>query len=115
MNIQEILETAKQFAIDYLDNVSQRRVFPSPESLQQLNELSFPLPDSQKNPLDILEQLNRLGSSNTVCSNGGRYFGFVFGGSLPAALGANWLATAWDQNAVFKVSSPIAAQIEKIA
>jgi glutamate/tyrosine decarboxylase-like PLP-dependent enzyme len=80
-----------------------------------LNELSIPLPEAPTDTMEILEILNRVGSANTVRSNGGRYFGFVFGGSLPSTLGANWLASAWDQNAVFKVSSPIAAQLEKVS
>jgi glutamate/tyrosine decarboxylase-like PLP-dependent enzyme len=46
---------------------------------------------------------------------GPRFFGFVLGGSLPAALGANWLAGAWDQNTGLHNSTPATAQIERIA
>jgi glutamate/tyrosine decarboxylase-like PLP-dependent enzyme len=115
MSNEQLLEAAKQYAADYLNKLPQQPVFPSTTSLQMLNELSIPLPDAAKDPIEILDMLNRIGSANTVRSNGGRYFGFVFGGSLPATVGANWLATAWDQNVSFKVSSPIAAQLEKVS
>jgi glutamate/tyrosine decarboxylase-like PLP-dependent enzyme len=49
-----------------------------------------------------------------MATTGGRYFGFVIGGSLPVATAANWLAAAWDQNAALRVMSPIAAELEDV-
>ena len=59
--------------------------------------------------------LDEIGSPATVATAGGRYFGFVVGGVLPATLAANWLAGAWDQNAGLVVMSPIAAKLEEVA
>jgi glutamate/tyrosine decarboxylase-like PLP-dependent enzyme len=110
-----VLDAAKEYAVSYLDELRGRRAFPSAESLKDLEQLSMPLPNSAKKPEEVIEILHSIGSPNTVASNGGRYFGFVFGGSLPVALAANWLVSAWDQNGVFKISSPITAQLEKVA
>src|SRR5664279_3026905 len=107
MNENQVLDIAKEYAIRYLNELPAKRAFPNEEALKELENLSIPLPDSSKNPEEVLEILNSIGSPNTVASNGARYFGFVFGGTLPVALAANWLAGAWDQNAVFKISSPI--------
>jgi glutamate/tyrosine decarboxylase-like PLP-dependent enzyme len=115
MKEYKILDLAKKYATKYLDELPGRRVFPDEKSLKELEKLVVPLPDSSTNPREVLEILNKIGSRNTVASNGGRYFGFVFGGTLPVSLAANWLASAWDQNAVFKISSPIATQLEKVA
>jgi len=50
-----------------------------------------------------------------MAKTGGRFFGFVTGDCLPAALAASWLVSAWDQNAAHHVQSPVAAQLEETA
>src|SRR5690349_18329265 len=109
MKENRLLNIAKDYATEYLNKLPDRRVFPHADALKELDKLLIDLPPQSRAPEEVLELLHTIGSANTVASNGGRYFGFVFGGSVPAALAANWLAAAWDQNAVFKVSSPIAA------
>jgi glutamate/tyrosine decarboxylase-like PLP-dependent enzyme len=80
-------------------------------ALEQLDE---PLPLSPSDPSDVIAKLDEIGSAATVATTGGRYFGFVIGGMVPAALAANWLAAAWNQNAALRVMSPIAAELEEV-
>src|SRR4029077_10923983 len=63
---------------------------------------------------EIIRLLDEIGSPATVTSTGGRYFGFVTGGVLPAALAAHWLARAFERHAAFTVMSPVAAALEEI-
>ena len=74
-----------------------------------------PSPTHPASPEAVIELLDRVGSPATVATAGGRFFGFVHGGCLPAALAANWLAGAWDQNAVLYATSPIGSRLEEVA
>jgi glutamate/tyrosine decarboxylase-like PLP-dependent enzyme len=79
-----------------------------------LAEFHESFPSSPSDPREVIARLDELGSPVTVTTTGGRYFGFVNGGMLPAALAASWLAGAWNQNAALRVMSPIAAELEEV-
>lgn len=112
--MKKFLEQVASYSVEYLSSLKERRVGPSEEDLKLLSKLDLPLQDESIDAGEVIELLNEVGSRTTVASNGGRYFGFVIGGSLPVSLAANWLAGAWDQNAGLFVATPISAYIEDI-
>jgi glutamate/tyrosine decarboxylase-like PLP-dependent enzyme len=113
--VEHLIADAARRAAHYLSTLDTRPVAPAPAAVARLAELAGPLPDDSADPAAVLALLDEIVSPATVASAGGRYFGFVTGGSLPAALAANWLAGAWDQNAFSSVSSPAGAALEEIA
>jgi glutamate/tyrosine decarboxylase-like PLP-dependent enzyme len=110
-----LLKHAARDAVDYLEGVDERPVAPTPEAVAGLAALRGPLPPGPTSPEAVLHLLNEFGSPATVANGGGRYFGFVNGGCLPAAMAAAWLVSAWDQNAAMQVQSPVAAALEETA
>jgi glutamate/tyrosine decarboxylase-like PLP-dependent enzyme len=113
--MDDLLNDAARRAARYLADLDTRRVWPSGEAVERLRGFDEPLPDGPSDPAETLARLDELGSPAAVASAGGRYFGFVTGGSLPASLAANWLAGAWDQNAFGVISSPVGAMLEDVA
>jgi glutamate/tyrosine decarboxylase-like PLP-dependent enzyme len=106
----DVLNQAHRLARSYLDGLRDRHVGGSdPEGLRR------PLTDAGVSPADVLEQLAADADPGLVASAGPRYFGFVIGGSLPVAVGADWLVSAWDQNACLYTTSPAAAVAEEVA
>ncbi|MFI4974290.1 MAG: pyridoxal phosphate-dependent decarboxylase family protein [Caulobacterales bacterium] len=111
----QVLGAAHVMALDYLDGVCARQVTPTAEALRGLCRFDEALPGAASDPVDTLRLLHAAGSPATMASQGGRYFGLVVGGALPAAVGAEWLATAWDQLAFTDVTSPVAIKLEAVA
>jgi glutamate/tyrosine decarboxylase-like PLP-dependent enzyme len=109
-----LLETAER-AINYLDSLGERSVAPAADDIERLSLFDEPLPDKSSDPQSVLRMLDEIGSPATMASAGGRFFGFVMGGSLPAALACNWLAGAWDQDAGMQVASPVSAALESVS
>jgi glutamate/tyrosine decarboxylase-like PLP-dependent enzyme len=112
--MQDLIEDTAGRAIRYLESLKERRVAPPPEAVERLSGFDVPLQEEPITAMQVLEEVDELGSAATVASAGPRYFGFVTGGTLPAALAATYLAGAWDQNAVFHVASPTTAYLEEV-
>ena len=110
-----LLADAAERARRYLGGVADRPVFPAAGAIAGLDRLDFALPDTGMAPGEVIDLLDRAGSPATVASAGPRYFGFVTGGALPAAVAAAWMSAAWDQNAAMAVMSPVAARLDAVA
>ena len=113
---ERLLNKAKTQALDYLNSIGDRHVFPTVSDLETLeSQLDVDLPLHSSKSVSALEFLHTYGSPASVASSGPRYFGFVTGGTLPGVLAANWLATTWDQNCFGRRSGPGIALIESAA
>jgi glutamate/tyrosine decarboxylase-like PLP-dependent enzyme len=109
-----LLDEAAARAQRYLAGLEHRPVAPGRDAVAGLDAFDEPLPEGPVDPADTLARLDDLGSPATVATAGGRYFGFVIGGSLPVTVAASWLAAAWDQNAALPVMSPVAARLHEV-
>ena len=113
-DVQALLADAAQRAGRYVAALDERPVAPDGAALAGLARFDEPLPEAPGDPAATLALLDEAGSAATVASAGGRYFGFVIGGSYPVAVAAGWLATAWDQNVALPVMSPVAARLHDV-
>jgi glutamate/tyrosine decarboxylase-like PLP-dependent enzyme len=111
---RKLLKAVAEKAIRYVSRIDQRNVNPSAADLAALSGFHEPFPSGPSDSHEVLEKLDEIGSPATVAMTGGRYFGYVIGGILPAALAANWLAATWNQNAALRVMSPVAAEVEDV-
>ena len=110
-----LLDDFSTRAKKYLSEKDYQPVYPDASSIEALQYLNSPLQEEPIDASEILSLLDDYGSPATVQSSGGRYFGFVIGSTLPAAMSAKLLATVWDQNAALSIMSPVASLLEEIS
>jgi glutamate/tyrosine decarboxylase-like PLP-dependent enzyme len=110
-----VMRRAFELADEHLGTLRDRPVRAQATYEDLVAALDEPLPEQGEDEVAVLEHLVATAGPGVVANPGPRYFGFVTGGALPAALASDWLASAWDQNAFSRVSSPGAAAIEAVA
>ena len=112
---RDLLQRTQDLAIEFLRTLDQRPVGPPVDFTTLTARAGGPLPNDGEDAAQVIEHLARAIDPGLIATPGPRYFGFVIGGALPAALAADWLTSAWDQNAFSFASSPAAAAVEDIA
>ncbi|MFE4194509.1 pyridoxal phosphate-dependent decarboxylase family protein [Paenarthrobacter sp. NPDC056912] len=109
------LERAMVHATDWLASVPDRPVRPKVDADQVAASLATILPDGATDPADVVDELAALAEPGLMAIQSGRFYGWVMGGTLPAAMAADWLVSAWDQNTGLRFATPAAAAIEESA
>jgi glutamate/tyrosine decarboxylase-like PLP-dependent enzyme len=112
--MNDLLAAAHRHATSWLSFLPTRPVRATFSSTQLHELLGGPLPQQGTNPETVLDTVARAAQHGAVATPGPRYFGFVIGGSLPAALAADWLVSAYDQNCAVFAHSPLVSVIETI-
>jgi glutamate/tyrosine decarboxylase-like PLP-dependent enzyme len=109
------LAQAVSHATEWIDSLPSRHVRPRANIEQLEKAFAMELPEGPTNPSDVVDELARLAEPGLMAIGSGRFFGWVMGGTLPAALASDWLVSAWDQNNGLRYATPAAAAIEERA
>jgi glutamate/tyrosine decarboxylase-like PLP-dependent enzyme len=115
MSRYDVLNHAARHALDFLGTLPDRPVGPRATREELLAALRAPLSDDGEDAISVINTVAAGADPGLVATAGPRFFGFVIGGSLPVALAADWLTSAWDQNAGIYVASPAASVVEDVA
>ena len=113
--VDDVLRLAADYAAQFHRTLDERPVGARASFEELCVAFGGPLSDAGADDAEVVAELVAGGEAGLVGSQTGRYFGFVFGSALPAAVAADWLATAWDQNAFSVVTSPVGAALEQVA
>jgi glutamate/tyrosine decarboxylase-like PLP-dependent enzyme len=112
---KKLLEDTARRSIAYREAIEGRHVAPDSQAIADLDAFREALPEQGASDRDTIALLDKLGSPAAVAMTGPRYFGFVIGGSMPVTLAANWLVSAWDQNAAMHEVTPAVAILEQVS
>jgi glutamate/tyrosine decarboxylase-like PLP-dependent enzyme len=111
----DLLTRTAQIAAGWLQSLDRRPVTESATVGELRSRLGGPLPRDPVDPLAVVQDLARAAEPGLVAIPSGRYFGFVIGGGLPAAVAADWLTSVWDQCPGFYACGPAASVAEEVA
>jgi glutamate/tyrosine decarboxylase-like PLP-dependent enzyme len=114
-NLRALLTETLDRSDRYLSSLDTRPVAPSADAVAALRKLDVPLQQNPVDPSQVIRELDDMITPATMAMSGPRFFGFVIGGTLPAALAANWLSSAWDQNTGLYNSTPGTSHLEQVA
>jgi glutamate/tyrosine decarboxylase-like PLP-dependent enzyme len=112
--LRSLLDGTAAYAAGFLDGLPERKVATTATAEELRKELGGPLPEGPHHPEMVVAELARAADPGIMGTPSGRFFGFVIGGSLPAALAADWLTSAWDQNAGLYAAAPAASVVEEV-
>jgi glutamate/tyrosine decarboxylase-like PLP-dependent enzyme len=112
---EDALERAKDHALRWLSSMPDRPVGPVATADELAAQFAAPLPEQQTDAGQVVDELARIADPGLMSMPSGRFFGWVIGGTLPAALAADWLVSAWDQNAAMRLATPATAAAEEAA
>jgi glutamate/tyrosine decarboxylase-like PLP-dependent enzyme len=110
-----VLDRATARSMEWIESIPDRDVAPSANVDAMKRVFDRPLQDERMDPVDVVDELATLAEPGLMAMPSGRFFGWVIGGTLPAALGADLLVSSWDQNAAMRYASPATAAIEEVA
>ena len=113
----DLLRHAADLAIEYRSSLAERRVGPAPGLTADALRVSLggPLSDRGEDPRAVIDALVAGVEPGLMAMASPRFFGFVIGGSVPAALAADWLTSTWEQNTGLYLATPAASVVEEIA
>jgi glutamate/tyrosine decarboxylase-like PLP-dependent enzyme len=114
MSYRPLLEHVHGAALRFLDELPERPVAQTTTFAELRLAFGEAVPEGPSDPVEVIASLIRHADPAIVAAPGPRYFGFVTGGSFPVAVAADWMVSAWDQNAALHVMSPAVAAIEDV-
>jgi glutamate/tyrosine decarboxylase-like PLP-dependent enzyme len=109
------LDRAAEHVRRWLASVPERPVPPRATTDAMATALGGPLPEGPTDPAEVVDLVGEVGEAGLMAMGSGRFFGWVIGGTLPAALASDWLVSAWDQNTGLRAATPTTTAVEEVA
>lgn len=114
-DLRALFAQTAELAAAFYDSLDERAVYPRATVEELRAAFARPLPEQGTPASTVIAELAEAADRGLVAEPGGRYFGFVIGGAIPASIAADWLTATWDQNAGLYVIGPSAAVAEEVA